>query len=928
MLRTTLITALTALLITPTAAHALTVLGDGRIQLTFTTPGVSAETALDPDADDAVIALIDGAAATLDVCLYDFNHAGLVDAITAAADRGVAVRFVGDADEADQSGYLAMDAAGIPTTLRVGGAIMHDKFVVVDGRFVATGSMNYSDAGVFRNNNNVLLVDDAQLAADYTTEFEQMFVGGAFGRSKVAFARTPVTLGQTRIDVAFSPADDPELVLEDTLATAQHAVYFMIYSFTREELAAQLIAAKQAGVDVVGIYDSFGATNAYSTDETLAAAGVPVLLDGNENQIGASGGKLHHKVMIIDPGTENAMVVTGSFNWSDNASHDNDENLVILRGPEAIGPFMTEFCDVFDAALPHPANTVALPDPCGTDHLGIDDGTVGPTVLINELLPNPDGTDTPEEYVELVNVSDAIVDLSGWHLGDAADDARHVFAAGTTLEPGAALVVYGGANAAEPERLVASTGNLSLNNASETVHLFDAAGALVDSVTTGSATSGVAFNRVEDGVGGQLVLHTAIAPTGAAMSPGLRADGTPWLVPGQALVVLNELLPNPTGTDLGQEYVELVNMGVVAADLSGWRLGDAASDSRHVFAAGTVLEPGHALVVFDRGDHSAIANAINASTETLSLNNSGETVTLYDADGVIVDAVTWTSASEGVAFNRATDGDPGAAFVDHDLAAGATGTTSPGLRVDGSTWGDAPVVEPPVVEEPPAPVPTAMSVTWSGAIAQGAWLDFGSFDAVEGSFVVTLTGTGDADLYVRQGAAPTLDAWDCRPWAWGSDESCTLTAPGTFHVAVYGYAAADFTITISYVGLADAQPAATGAADVVIASLLADPNGTDLGHEYVVLENRGDADADLSGWTLSDASSVRHTFADGTVLAAGASLVLFDRGDHGDALVTSTGTLSLNNGGDTLTLLDAAGTQVDALTYAAVSAGQIVERAE
>lgn len=120
MFRTDLTLVLVSLLL-PGVSHAVTFIEDGRIAITFTTPSVSAETALDSDADDLVIGLVDSATATLDACLYDFNHPGIVAAITAAADRGVDVRFVGDADEADQDGYVAMSAAGIPTSLRFGG---------------------------------------------------------------------------------------------------------------------------------------------------------------------------------------------------------------------------------------------------------------------------------------------------------------------------------------------------------------------------------------------------------------------------------------------------------------------------------------------------------------------------------------------------------------------------------------------------------------------------------------------------------------------------------------------------------------------------------------------------------------------------------------------------------------------------------------
>ncbi|MCY1080686.1 M4 family metallopeptidase [Archangium lansingense] len=51
--------------------------------------------------------------------------------------------------------------------------------------------------------------------------------------------------------------------------------------------------------------------------------------------------------------------------------------------------------------------------------------------------------------------------------------------------------------------------------------------------------------------------------------------------------------------------------------------------------------------------------------------------------------------------------------------------------------------------------------------------------------------TGDADLYVRFGSAPTLAAYDCKTSLSGSNERCTVTAPaaGTYSVMVYGYSA-------------------------------------------------------------------------------------------------------------------------------------------
>jgi serine protease len=53
-------------------------------------------------------------------------------------------------------------------------------------------------------------------------------------------------------------------------------------------------------------------------------------------------------------------------------------------------------------------------------------------------------------------------------------------------------------------------------------------------------------------------------------------------------------------------------------------------------------------------------------------------------------------------------------------------------------------------------------------------------------------GTGDADLYIRQGSQPTLTTYDCRPYENGNDETCSFSNPtaDTWHIGVYGYTAA------------------------------------------------------------------------------------------------------------------------------------------
>ncbi|MEZ4361248.1 MAG: lamin tail domain-containing protein [Kofleriaceae bacterium] len=157
---------------------------------------------------------------------------------------------------------------------------------------------------------------------------------------------------------------------------------------------------------------------------------------------------------------------------------------------------------------------------------------------------------------------------------------------------------------------------------------------------------------------------------------------------GTANVIVNEILANEPGSATAGEFIELVNIGTAAADLSSWTLSDR-SRVRHRFAAGTTLAAGQAIVVF--GGASAIpgqlTNAVAASTGTLALGNGGDTVTLRDAASAVLESFSYTSALssvDGVSMNRNPDGAAGAPWVLHSSIA-ATGS-SPGTRASGAAW--------------------------------------------------------------------------------------------------------------------------------------------------------------------------------------------------------------------------------------------------
>lgn len=88
----------------------------------------------------------------------------------------------------------------------------------------------------------------------------------------------------------------------------------------------------------------------------------------------------------------------------------------------------------------------------------------------------------------------------------------------------------------------------------------------------------------------------------------------------------------------------------------------------------------------------------------------------------------------------------------------------------------------------------------TGTIAKGAFKVFGPFNVAAGSTLTAdMTGTGDADLYGRKALAPTLSAYDCRPYKNGSVESCSVAGPGSVFIAINGYAAtSNFELTIKF----------------------------------------------------------------------------------------------------------------------------------
>jgi len=161
-------------------AQPLTLSPQGR--LTGALPADSLETLFCPR--DACAARMEtlwtSADESIDVAIYSFTLDGLANDLLEAKERGVKVRVLMDKTQAANSFSEdeRLRGAGIPVRFGSGAGIMHNKFSVVDGKTVSTGSFNYSQNGDTLNNENLVIVHGSETASRFGHEFERLWALG------------------------------------------------------------------------------------------------------------------------------------------------------------------------------------------------------------------------------------------------------------------------------------------------------------------------------------------------------------------------------------------------------------------------------------------------------------------------------------------------------------------------------------------------------------------------------------------------------------------------------------------------------------------------------------------------------------------------------------------------------------------------------
>jgi phosphatidylserine/phosphatidylglycerophosphate/cardiolipin synthase-like enzyme len=137
-----------------------------------------------------IVQAVSGAKHTVLAQAYSFTSAPIAKVLLDAHKRGVQVQVILDKSQRSEK-YSSADFLanqGVPVFIDANHAIAHNKIIVIDGEVVITGSFNFTKAAQEKNAENLLLIRDPALAAQYTQNWEahrqhsQPYVGRGVAR--------------------------------------------------------------------------------------------------------------------------------------------------------------------------------------------------------------------------------------------------------------------------------------------------------------------------------------------------------------------------------------------------------------------------------------------------------------------------------------------------------------------------------------------------------------------------------------------------------------------------------------------------------------------------------------------------------------------------------------------------------------------------
>jgi phosphatidylserine/phosphatidylglycerophosphate/cardiolipin synthase-like enzyme len=265
--------------------------------------------------------------------------------------------------------------------------IGHNKFVVyVDKegqpQAVLTGSTNWTATAICGQSNNALICRDASIAATYLDYWNRLKADGQAQGADFRAAnnkRRPVP--SLDADVWFSPNTTQKSKGTDTpgdladvaeeIGKAQEAILFLLFQPGSPSVLDEIVKANQANANLfvrgaatdpkavdqfnIALYHRSATQSPDVVNDTamVAASAVPDTFAYWHKELLKSSPSahaiIHDKIIVIDPFSDKAVVITGSHNLGFKASYANDENMVIVRGRQDLAAaYTTHVTDVYD----------------------------------------------------------------------------------------------------------------------------------------------------------------------------------------------------------------------------------------------------------------------------------------------------------------------------------------------------------------------------------------------------------------------------------------------------------------------------------------------------------------------------------------------------------------------------------------------------
>jgi phosphatidylserine/phosphatidylglycerophosphate/cardiolipin synthase-like enzyme len=282
------------------------------------------------------LCMLDTARSELLVAHYNIRRDAFLEELVALAARGVHVQVAVDADNAAKDyntgdDFLEENGIDIVRVSPPGAtSIMHLKTAVIDGETVMTGSFNWNGTAALANDENMIVVRDAELAARYGRQVHEVrgdephHVEGGVVRDG--------------LELHFAPEEKTDAVIVRELDAATTSVDVAMFTLTQTGVGAALERAVLRNVRVRIVMEE--KQQALGTiDEKLEQRGALVVRGANK--IGAFSA-MHQKYAVID----GRRVITGATNWTNQGTRQNDEDLLIVTNAAVADAYRRSFADL------------------------------------------------------------------------------------------------------------------------------------------------------------------------------------------------------------------------------------------------------------------------------------------------------------------------------------------------------------------------------------------------------------------------------------------------------------------------------------------------------------------------------------------------------------------------------------------------------